>query len=211
MQMNMMDILAYIGFFIYMFKRLIKEANEYKVLGNQAFAGSEFERAIGEYENALVVSPLSQKKDRAIYFANIAACHLKLGKPKDARDMCTRAIELDPEYTKALLRRAQANEKIGSYTALSEALEDYKALSKMAGLDAYTRKECSRAQRTLPDVIKAQMEKEKDEMMGKLKDLGNTLLGKFGLSTDNFQFQQNPNSGGYSMNFVNGEKGSPAK
>ncbi|OAD78546.1 hypothetical protein PHYBLDRAFT_107422, partial [Phycomyces blakesleeanus NRRL 1555(-)] len=150
-------------------------------------------------------------KDRAIYFANIAACHLKLGKPKDARDMCTRAIELDPEYTKALLRRAQANEKIGSYTALSEALEDYKTLVKTPNLDAYTRKECTRAERTLPDIIKVQMEKEKDEMMGKLKDLGNTLLGKFGLSTNNFQFQQDPNSGGYSMNFVNGDNNQPSK
>jgi hypothetical protein len=123
--------------------------------------------------------------------------------------MCTQALKLDPKYTKALLRRAQANEKIGTSTSMTEALEDYKNLKKKSTtIDPYTLRECQRAERELPAIIKDKMEKEKEEMIGKLKDLGNTLLGKFGLSTDNFQLQQDPSgSGGYSMNFVN----SPAK
>ena len=117
--------------------------------------------------------------------------------------MATNALELDSSYTKVLLRRAQANEKLATYTSLSDALKDYETLVEQPGLDNYTKGECARAKQRLPSMIKDQMEKEKEEMMGKLKDLGNTLLGKFGLSTDNFQLQQDPSSGGYNVNFVN--------
>ena len=39
-----------------------------------------------------------------------------------------------------------------------------------------------------------------DEMMGKLKEVGNSFLGIFGMSTDNFKFNQGE-GGGYSVQF----------
>jgi hypothetical protein len=77
--------------------------------------------------------------------------------------------------------------------------------------------ETKRKLQTLKPRVEAAQKRETDEMMGKLKDLGNTVLGgetinytlhithshtgNFGLSTDNFQFVPN-GQGGYSMNFV---------
>ena len=48
----------------------------------------------------------------------------------------------------------------------------------------------------------AEFERKKKEVMGQLKDLGNSLLGKFGMSLDNFNFTPSPN-GGYNINFKN--------
>jgi hypothetical protein len=53
---------------------------------------------------------------------------------------------------------------------------------------------------TLPRRIAVQQEKEKDEMLGQLKELGNGILGKFGLSTDMFKIEQQE-GGGYGLKF----------
>ena len=36
---------------------------------------------------------------------------------------------------------------------------------------------------------------------GKLKELGNMVLGKFGLSVDNFKAEKDPSTGSYSIKF----------
>ena len=41
----------------------------------------------------------------------------------------------------------------------------------------------------------------KEETLGKLKDLGNSILGNFGLSTDNFKFDKDPGTGSYNIRF----------
>ena len=104
--------------------------------------------------------------------------------------------------TKALLRRAKARHQVGGWASLQGSLEDYQALSKSPHqLSSLDQKAAQAAMRTLPAELNAAKDKEMAEMMGNLKKLGNGILKPFGLSTDNFQFQQDPKTGGYNMNF----------
>ncbi|KAG7089430.1 hypothetical protein E1B28_011116 [Marasmius oreades] len=148
--------------------------------------------------DSLEIDPFS--KSRAVLNANIAACFMKLGDDKEVVAACSQSLYDDPHYIKALQRRATSNEKLNTWSSLSSAQEDYRKLIELLPESSSER---TNAQRKLihikPRVEEAQ-KKETAEMMSKLKGVGNSILGRFGLSTDNFQFVPN-GQGGYSMNF----------
>ncbi|KAI9888987.1 MAG: hypothetical protein M1814_006105 [Vezdaea aestivalis] len=108
---------------------------------------------------------------------------------------------------KLLMRRAQARMRVGGWAALQGAEEDYKALETIPSLPEADARLVSRQLKRLPALITTAKETETAEMMGKLKDLGNGILKPFGLSTDNFKMTKDPSSGGYSMQFANGDNG----
>ncbi|EPT03958.1 hypothetical protein FOMPIDRAFT_1046434 [Fomitopsis schrenkii] len=138
---------------------------------------------------------------RSVINANIAACYVKLEEWKEAVSACSEALKDDPHYVKALQRRAGANEKLGSWTSLTSAQEDYNTLLTVLPSDAPQRADVKRALASLKPRIEAAQKAETAEMLDKLKGMGNNILGRFGLSTDNFQFTPN-GEGGYSMNFA---------
>ncbi|KAI9792637.1 MAG: hypothetical protein M1833_001041 [Piccolia ochrophora] len=107
---------------------------------------------------------------------------------------------------KALMRRAKARLELGGWAALQGAEEDYKLLSTFSSLAAPEKKLVHRQLSLLPPRIEAAKQQEMGEMMGKLKELGNGILKPFGLSTDNFNMVKDDKTGGYSMNFNQGEK-----
>ncbi|KAK2624536.1 hypothetical protein QTJ16_006486 [Diplocarpon rosae] len=127
-------------------------------------------------------------------------------KAEDTSDKGKREADIERIRGKALMRRARARSELGGWSSLQGAEEDYKMLSTMTNLTAADRKVVQRQLVQLPPRTKAAQEKEMGEMMGKLKELGNGILKPFGLSTDNFQMQKDPKSGGYSMNFTQGGK-----
>ncbi|KAL4068232.1 hypothetical protein V8B97DRAFT_873149 [Scleroderma yunnanense] len=144
---------------------------------------------------------LECSKVRAILNANIAACLMKLEDNQGVIDACTRALEDDPHYIKALQRRAAASETIDSWSSLARAQDDYKLLLELFPSGS---PEVARTKKTLQVLeprVQAAQKRETTEMIDKLKGLGNSILGRFGLSTDNFKFEPN-GQGGYSMNFV---------
>jgi hypothetical protein len=52
----------------------------------------------------------------------------------------------------------------------------------------------------LEKAVEERNEKQKKEVMDGLKNIGNSMLGFFGLSLDNFKMEQGAN-GGYSVSF----------
>lgn len=104
--------------------------------------------------------------------------------------------------TKALLRRAKARHELGDWSSLQGSVDDYTVLSKAPHqLSDLDRKAVVAALEKLPIQLEAARNSEMADMMSKLKQVGNGILKPFGLSTDNFQFNKDENSGGYSMNF----------
>ena len=57
-------------------------------------------------------------------------------------------------------------------------LLDYKTLSQLDNVSPAILQTSKNAQSRLPKLIAAEQQKEQAEVMGKLKDLGNTVLGQ---------------------------------
>lgn len=169
-------------------------AEELKVAGNLAFKDGDYERSIEKYTEGLITCPLQFTQQRSVLYCNRSAAKMKLTKYSDAVKDCSKAIELDDKYVKAYIRRAQSYE---ASDKLDEALADWQ---KILEFDP-SHKDAKVATIRLPPLIEERNEKLKTEMMGKLKDLGNMILKPFGLSTENFKLEQDPESKGYKINF----------
>ena len=132
----------------------------------------------------------------------------------------TAALDEDPHHQKALWRRAKANEAIDSWSSLTSAQKgaalpfhsevcmslisstDYKTLTEIVPPSQPLFRDASSLLRSLEPRIEVARKRDTDKMVGQLKEVGNSVLGWFGMSTDNFKMVPN-GEGGYSMNFVN--------
>ncbi|XP_029439495.1 tetratricopeptide repeat protein 1 [Rhinatrema bivittatum] len=176
-------------------QRRQEESTTLKERGNEQFKKGEYTEADSLYTQALQICPACFQKERSILFSNRGAARMKQDKTDSAITDCSKAIELNPDYIRAILRRAELYEKTEK---LDEALADYKSVLEKDALVPQAREACMR----LPKQIEERNERLKEEMLSKLKDLGNLVLRPFGLSTANFQINQDSSSGSYSVNFV---------
>ena len=104
---------------------------------------------------------------------------------------CNLSLHFKPGYVKVLVRRCTCLEKL---ERLEDALRDAKTVQQQDPTFPRIGELVSRLQRAHDK----KLEDMKEEAMGKLKDLGNSILGSFGMSLDQFKFDQNPD-GTWSM------------
>ncbi|KAJ7485131.1 hypothetical protein B0H11DRAFT_2018236 [Mycena galericulata] len=97
-------------------------AATFKTKGNAAYSNKKFAVAANLYTLAIDVSP----KPEPVYYSNRAACYVNMTPPKHELVVqdCDEALKLDPNYVKALNRRAMALEGLHRYI---EALRDFTA------------------------------------------------------------------------------------
>lgn len=94
----------------------LKKAHEMKEEGNRRFQSKDYTGALENYENALKLTPKTHP-DRAVFHSNRAACMMQM-KPIDYESViseCTLALQVQPQFVRALLRRARAFEAVGKY------------------------------------------------------------------------------------------------
>ncbi|KAI6351372.1 TOM (translocase of outer membrane) complex component [Pyricularia grisea] len=89
-----------------------------KEAGNKSYGARDYPRAIDLYTKAILCKP------DPVYYSNRAACYSAQKEWEKVVEDTTAAINLDPDYVKALNRRAAAYENMDKY---SESLLDYTA------------------------------------------------------------------------------------
>ncbi|XP_059285312.1 TPR repeat-containing thioredoxin TTL1-like [Lycium ferocissimum] len=90
--------------------------------GNELFKSERYTEACAAYGEGL-----RRDSSNSVLYCNRAACWYKLGQWERSVDDCNRALSFQPNYTKALLRRAASNTKLERW---AEAVRDYEVLKK---------------------------------------------------------------------------------
>ncbi|GHP09600.1 hypothetical protein PPROV_000833500 [Pycnococcus provasolii] len=180
-------------------------ASSLKSQGNALYAQQNYADALASYVSALQeLPPKASGTTAASIHNNTAMCHIKLEQWEDAKESCTLALAAEPSNAKALLRRSLARERLDD---LPGAHDDAEAAVQAATATDALHTEAKRTAARLKPLADERREAMKEEVMGQLKDLGNSVLGWFGMSVDDFKAEKDPSSGSYSISFQPGGGG----
>ena len=109
---------------------LFEQAVKHKESGNDCFKNGKYDTAIEFYSQAIEVCPKENITDLSQFYQNRAAAYEQLRKWESVENDCTKAIELNSKYVKALHRRARAYENLKQ---LELCLEDVTAVAILEG------------------------------------------------------------------------------
>jgi len=138
--------------------------------GNGLFKGGRFREAVDIYSQALKVDPINKGTNSKI-LQNRALCYIRLKENKSAVADCTRALELDPSYTKARKTRAKALGALGDW---EEAVKEYKSVAEANPSEPNIAQEI----RTAELELKKSKRKDYYKILDIEKDAGETEIKK---------------------------------
>lgn len=107
------------------------QAVKHKESGNDCFKKGKYDGAIEFYDQAIDICPKDKTTDLSQFHQNRAAAYEQLGKWEAVADDCTKALELNQKYIKALHRRARAYDNMKQ---LELCLEDVTAVAILEGI-----------------------------------------------------------------------------
>ncbi|KAI3818813.1 hypothetical protein L1987_12634 [Smallanthus sonchifolius] len=119
----------------------VKLINRARAQGKDLFNSGRFSEACAAYGEGL-----KYNLSNSILYCNRAVCWSKLGLWEKSIEDCNLALNIQPNYTKALMRRAVSNAKLERW---GEAVRDYEMLSKELPGDNEVAESLSRAQEAL--------------------------------------------------------------
>jgi len=170
----------------------LAKAQEAKEAGNDYFRDKDYDGAVTEYSRAISLCPSDQTETLAVFYGNRAAAYMADNELSLTIEDCTAALELKNDYVKVLMRRSVCYEKTDN---IEGAFQDAKKTLELDPSWPKIRETVAR----LELQYNAKMERLKEDALGKLKDLGNSILGNFGMSLDNFKMEQDPTTGSWSI------------
>ncbi|KAF2302268.1 hypothetical protein GH714_033939 [Hevea brasiliensis] len=100
----------------------VKMAARARNHGNDLFSSGKYAEASSAYGEGL-----KYDSSNPVLYCNRAVCWSKLGLWEKSIEDCTQALRIQPNYTKALSRRAASNVKLGRW---AEAVNDYEVLRR---------------------------------------------------------------------------------
>ncbi|GKY94301.1 hypothetical protein MPSEU_000395900 [Mayamaea pseudoterrestris] len=101
------------------------DPQEWKELGNKAFAAKQYNDAIQHYTKAILYD-----KSNHVYYSNRSACHAGLKQWAEAARDAKECIRLDPSFVKGYYRLALALKELADYETATHALRQGLAAAK---------------------------------------------------------------------------------